>query len=144
MATSLTSQEEREEVAVNPGTLRLGSLLQQCLQQGSGRPVPKTVDASIPVIEFDCQGTSQIYNVSLDYTLASNEYHGLKANETAKFNDLVGIFLNGEAPADNIATVDGQIVSANTIRVGTKYYSSYSHNGRAPFVVGMTVLLTLW
>jgi hypothetical protein len=93
-------------------------------------------------MEFDCQGSDSgtgVYDVSVDYVFASNEYMGLKDNQTAPFNDVIGIFLNGESPADNIATVEGQVVSVNNIRVGSPFHVKYSHNGQAPFVVGTTV-----
>jgi hypothetical protein len=42
---------------------------------------------------------------------------------------MVGVFLNGEAPADNIATVEGKIVSASNIRVGSQYHIEYQLDG---------------
>jgi hypothetical protein len=106
----------------------------------SGRQrIPKTVDSSTLLIEFDCQGEdsdSDVYDVSLDYIFGSNEYYGLQANETAPFEDMVGVFLNGEAPADNSATVEGKIVSANNIRVGSQYHIQYQLDGHDGILEG--------
>jgi hypothetical protein len=103
--------------------------------------LPTTTDASVLEIEFDCQGESDYYDVTVGYVFASNEYGGLKENETAAFNDLMGIFLNGLAPSDNIATIEGKFVSVDTIPVGSPYYVPHPDNGSPPFLAGMSVPL---
>jgi hypothetical protein len=98
-----------------------------------------TIDAAVLVIEFDCAMESDYYEVTLDYHFASNEYSGLAVNESVMFNDVAGIFFNGEASTDNIATVGGKVVSVDNVR--GSYYRPYSEGKGPPHVYGGSVPL---
>jgi hypothetical protein len=105
--------------------------------------VGATKDATVLMIEFECVDIDEVGSVTVDYVFASNEYYGLASNQVTKHNDVVGLFLNGEDPEDNIATVhDGQdVVSVNTI---TGYDPLFVNNtdNRTPNVAGYTARLT--
>jgi hypothetical protein len=100
-----------------------------------------TVDAAVLEVEFDCGTDRDYYQETLDYVFASSEYSAvnLMANETTEFDDIAGIFLNGLKPSDNMATIDGQPVSVNTIR--GPYYIDHSQNLDIMNVHGMAVPL---
>jgi hypothetical protein len=109
------------------------------LVTGPKRQRQQTVDAAVLEVEFDCGTDSDYYQVTLDYVFASSEYSVLSVNETTEYNDIAAVFLNGVKPSDNIATIDGQPVSVNTIR-GRYYVDRSSGMGGLP-IHGMSVPL---
>lgn len=75
-------------------------------------PGHTTFDAAVLTIEFECPAA---IGFSFRYVFASEEY---SEYVDSVFNDVFGFFLNGLAPSDNIAIVDGSVVSINTINCG--------------------------
>jgi hypothetical protein len=108
------------------------------LGDGVKKQNQKTTDASVLEIEFECEMDSDYYEVTLDYVFGSNEF----GYELGAFDDIAAIFLNGEESSDNMATIEGQIISPNTIQEDRSYYVPYSHdNDRPPVVHGFSVPL---
>jgi hypothetical protein len=103
------------------------------------------MDATVLLIEFECKDEN-VGSVSVDYVFASYEYHELPAQATVQENDVLGIFLNGQDPTDNIATVDSEPVSISTVKVGDAIYVDNTRNENQkpgaipPHVSGYTTL----
>jgi hypothetical protein len=72
-----------------------------------------THDAAVLTIMFKCTPG----RLSVKYVFGSEDYN--PSNVGYAWEDVVGLFLNGLSPNDNIATVNGSYVSVKTINCGT-------------------------
>jgi hypothetical protein len=105
-----------------------------------------SIDATVLKIEFECE-PNKIGLVAIDFVFASYEYDGIDTSTDHTHDDVVGIFLNGKDPKDNIAKVNGEAVSINTILPDNVLYTDNEVNrlgrpgAKAPHVTGYTKLI---
>jgi hypothetical protein len=105
-----------------------------------------SVDATVLKIEFEC-APNNVGMVAIDFVFASYEYDGIDTSKAPTHDDVLGIFLNGKDPNDNMAKANGEAVSISTILPGNDLYVDNEVNrlGRpgasSPHVSGYTKMI---
>jgi hypothetical protein len=66
----------------------------------------RTHDATVLEIAFECNSDTATW-ISVEYVFSSDEFKNPALDQYLE-NDAIGIFLNGEEPSDNIATISDQ------------------------------------
>jgi hypothetical protein len=83
-----------------------------------------TEDATILSIEFTCDDKESDFDmdVNLDFIFGSFEYYGLTVNATYDNRDIVGMFLNDDTAAGNIAIANDKTVDVKSIPRNNSLY----------------------